>query len=83
MTGQDPSKETIKRIEMGVQNMTAFKPIQPMAKKTANIVQAILSGKATGKFTNLTIQDVSFNAYLFSPTIIDQDNIDVFKVLIN
>lgn len=82
ITGQDPSEKTISRMETGIQNMTAFKPIQPLGKKTASIVQALLSGQPTGKFTNLTIQGVKFNAYLFSPTIIDQDNIDVFKVLI-
>ncbi|MDW3212011.1 MAG: substrate-binding domain-containing protein [Reichenbachiella sp.] len=82
ITGQDPTSETIYRIEKSIQNMTALKPIQPLGKKTASLTRALLMGEKDLKFSTLNIEGNTLNAYLFNPTIINEDNIDVFKVLI-
>ena len=65
-------------MEADVQNMTIIKPIEPQAKKTAELTMASLAGEKLD-LKILTVGETTFKGYLFSPIVINKDNLNDFR----
>lgn len=83
MTGQDPSPELVDRLKNNIQNMSILKPIQPLAKKTAELtISKIRNEKHPDIGTINFDENNSTNGYLFQPVVLDKNNIDDYKNLL-
>ncbi|MCV9389071.1 substrate-binding domain-containing protein [Reichenbachiella ulvae] len=76
-TGMDPTIDTIDKIKKGTQNMSIYKPLEPLAEKAVELTMAKLNDK-DAEIAEIQIMDLTFHGYLFDPIVIDKDNASNF-----
>lgn len=74
-TGMDPTIDTIDKIRKGTQNMTIYKPLEPLAQKAVELTMTKLNNKSAD-IEEIKILDLTFHGYLFDPIVINESNAD-------
>ena len=84
VVGQDGDLAACQRIVEGTQYMTAFKPIEDLARKAAKYAVEIGSGKGVSELEDVTetVNDGTYEipSCILEPTAVTKENID--KVII-
>lgn len=76
ITGQDLGVDGIINIKSGIQNMSVLKPMEPLAKKAAEITIKLIKNSTIMGTQNISLGEISFSGYLFEPILITQKNIE-------
>lgn len=74
ITGQDADPPAIRNIVAGLQSMTIYKPIRPLAEKAAEVAVAVARKKEIEGSLPLKDGDYSINAFLLDPVVVDSSN---------
>lgn len=74
VTGQDADIAGLKSIFSGVQSMTVYKPIAPLARRAAEIAVDMANGKEISGTTFFQIGALSVRAIQLDPVVVDKSN---------
>lgn len=74
ITGQDADLGGLRNIISGKQSMTIYKPLKPLAQLAAETAIKLAKGEAVKGQTKLKSGDVSVDAILLDPIVVDKNN---------
>jgi D-xylose transport system substrate-binding protein len=74
VTGQDADLTGLKNIISGRQSMTIYKPIKPLAHMAADVAIKLAKGEQIKNTTKIEIGNISVNAILLEPIVVDKLN---------
>jgi D-xylose transport system substrate-binding protein len=74
ITGQDADLIAIKNIVAGIQAMTIYKPIKPLAELAAEATMKLIRGEALTNAKPMKFQSVTVPTVLLDPILVDRNN---------
>lgn len=74
ITGQDADPPAVRNIIAGLQSMTIYKPIRPLAEKAAEVAVAVALKNPIDGSALLKDGDYAINAFLLDPVVVDSAN---------
>lgn len=74
ITGQDADAPAVRNIIAGLQSMTIYKPIRPLAEKAAEVAVAVARKNEIPGSLPLKEGNYSINAFLLDPVVVDSSN---------
>jgi D-xylose transport system substrate-binding protein len=74
VTGQDADLGGLRNIISGKQSMTIYKPLKPLAQLAAETAVSLAKGEAVKGQTKLKSGDISVDAILLDPIVVDKNN---------
>lgn len=74
ITGQDADPPAVRNIIAGIQSMTIYKPIQPLAEKAAEVAVAVAKKQTVNGSSVLKESNHPINAFLLDPIVVDASN---------
>jgi D-xylose transport system substrate-binding protein len=75
LTGQDAELAALQRIVQGRQSMTIYKPIEPLAKKAAEVAIALAKRQPVQSSSTINNGQKDVPAILLESVVVDKDNI--------
>ena len=75
LTGQDAELAALQRIVAGTQSMTIYKPIEPLAKKAAEVAMALARRQPVQSTSTINNGQKDVPAILLESVVVDKDNI--------